>query len=62
VAGGSRALLDAVRGFDEASVGVLDLGLRRPTLDDVFLQLTGHHAQDDPAPGAEAAAGNGADR
>ena len=23
-----------------------DVGLRRPTLDDVFLTLTGHHAED----------------
>ncbi len=55
VAGGSSALLDAVRRFDEAGVGVLDLSLRRPTLDDVFLQLTGHHAADGPAPGPGAA-------
>jgi ABC-2 type transport system ATP-binding protein len=54
VAGGSTALLDAVRRFDEAGIGVLDLGLRRPTLDDVFLQLTGHHAVDDPAPSGSA--------
>jgi ABC-2 type transport system ATP-binding protein len=45
VAGGAQALIEAVRAFDEAGVGVLDLGLRRPTLDDVFLQLTGHHAE-----------------
>jgi ABC-2 type transport system ATP-binding protein len=47
VSGGSAALLDAVRRFDEAAVEVLDIGLRRPTLDDVFLQLTGHHADAD---------------
>jgi ABC-2 type transport system ATP-binding protein len=46
VSGGSAALIEAVRSFDEAGVSVLDLGLRRPTLDDVFLQLTGHHAED----------------
>jgi ABC-2 type transport system ATP-binding protein len=45
VAGGSTALLDAVRRFDESGIEVLDIGLRRPTLDDVFLQLTGHHAE-----------------
>jgi ABC-2 type transport system ATP-binding protein len=44
VSGGSTALVDAVRAFDEAGIRVLDLGIRRPTLDDVFLQLTGHHA------------------
>ena len=58
VAGGSRALLEAVRAFDEAEVGVLDLGLRRPTLDDVFLQLTGHHAGPDaPDPGSAGTTG-----
>ena len=46
VSGGSVPLLDAVRRFDEAGVTVLDLGLRRPTLDDVFLQLTGHRADE----------------
>jgi ABC-2 type transport system ATP-binding protein len=48
VAGGAAALLDAVRAFDERNVDILDIGVRRPTLDDVFLQLTGHHAQDEP--------------
>ncbi|MBW3653682.1 MAG: trehalose-phosphatase [Actinobacteria bacterium] len=31
----------ALRGLDASGVGVLDVGLRRPTLDDVFLTLTG---------------------
>ena len=48
VSGGSAALLGAVRAFDEAGIGILDIGLRRPTLDDVFLQLTGHHAEPGP--------------
>ncbi len=61
VAGGSTALIDAVRAFDEAGVRVLDLGMRRPTLDDVFLQLTGHHAEPtDAADGPEAPATTGA--
>jgi ABC-2 type transport system ATP-binding protein len=34
-------IVEAVRRLDEAGVGVDDLGLRRPTLDDVFLALTG---------------------
>jgi ABC-2 type transport system ATP-binding protein len=54
VEGGATALIEAVRAFDEAGVTVLDLGLRRPTLDDVFLQLTGHHAEDDVADAAPA--------
>jgi len=40
------AIVEAVRRLDEAGVGVDDLVLRRPTLDDVFLSLTGHAAED----------------
>jgi ABC-2 type transport system ATP-binding protein len=40
----SGAIVEAVRRLDEAGVGVDDLGMRRPTLDDVFLSLTGHVA------------------
>jgi len=39
------AIVDAVRRLDEAAVGVDDITLRRPTLDDVFLALTGHAAE-----------------
>ncbi len=49
VSGGATALLDAVRAFDERSVEILDIAVRRPTLDDVFLQLTGRHAEDQDA-------------
>jgi ABC-2 type transport system ATP-binding protein len=45
VAGGSAVLMEAIRRLDGESVKVLDVGLRRPTLDDVFLALTGHHAE-----------------
>ncbi|RAS63256.1 ABC-2 type transport system ATP-binding protein [Lentzea atacamensis] len=45
VAGGSAVLMEAIRRMDAESVKVLDIGLRRPTLDDVFLALTGHHAE-----------------
>jgi ABC-2 type transport system ATP-binding protein len=38
-------IVDAVRRLDEAGVNVDDLTLRRPTLDDVFLSLTGHAAE-----------------
>jgi ABC-2 type transport system ATP-binding protein len=34
-------------------IDVEDLALRRPTLDDVFLTLTGKHAEEEPAPEAE---------
>ena len=47
VANGVDALVDAVRRLDEISVTVADLGLRRPSLDDVFLALTGHTTVED---------------
>ncbi len=37
---------EAVRRLDRAGVGVVDVELRRPTLDDVFIALTGHRAED----------------
>ena len=40
-------IVEAVRRLDDAGVAVDDLGLRRPTLDDVFLSLTGHAAAAD---------------
>jgi ABC-2 type transport system ATP-binding protein len=40
-------IIEAVRRLDEASVGVDDIALRRPTLDDVFLSLTGHAAEEE---------------
>jgi ABC-2 type transport system ATP-binding protein len=43
------AIVEAVRRLSEAGVGVDDLALRRPTLDDVFLALTGHGAEADSA-------------
>jgi ABC-2 type transport system ATP-binding protein len=39
------AIVEAVRRLDGAGVGVADIALRRPTLDDVFLTLTGHAAE-----------------
>lgn len=39
--GGVRALTDAVRGLDDAGIEPEDVALRRPTLDEVFLRLTG---------------------
>ncbi len=43
---GSGALLDTVRRLDEATIVVEAIGLHRPTLDDVFMALTGHAAED----------------
>jgi ABC-2 type transport system ATP-binding protein len=45
VDGGSGLLAAVVRDFDAAGVEVDELGLHRPTLDDVFLNLTGHAAE-----------------
>jgi ABC-2 type transport system ATP-binding protein len=47
VSGGSTVLVDAIRALDAESIEVSDLVLRRPTLDDVFLSLTGHVAEDE---------------
>ena len=42
----SRALIDAARALDEAGIHPLDIGLKRPSLDDVFISLTGHVAEE----------------
>ncbi len=42
VANGAQLLVTVVRELDAAHVPLDDLALRRPTLDDVFLTLTGH--------------------
>ena len=47
VAGGTQSLLEAVRRLDDAGIIVQDIGIRRPTLDDAFLSLTGRKAEDD---------------
>jgi ABC-2 type transport system ATP-binding protein len=46
---GSRLLIEAVRRLDAAGIDTDGLALRRPSLDDVFLALTGHAAEDEPA-------------
>lgn len=43
---GAKGLPEAVRQLDAAGIVLADLSLRRPTLDDVFLTLTGHGAED----------------
>ncbi|WP_109471670.1 ATP-binding cassette domain-containing protein [Ornithinimicrobium cavernae] len=43
---GQHALAQVLRQLEEARVEVVDIGLRRPTLDDVFLELTGHVAEE----------------
>ncbi|RSM40772.1 DUF4162 domain-containing protein [Amycolatopsis balhimycina DSM 5908] len=42
---GPKALIEALRRLDGQGITVQDVGLHRPTLDDVFLSLTGHGAE-----------------
>ena len=44
---GTTALVDAVGRLSAQGITVQDIGIRRPTLDDAFLSLTGHRAEDD---------------
>jgi ABC-2 type transport system ATP-binding protein len=46
VSGGAAVLTDALRRLDAAHIVLDDVGLRRPTLDDVFLSLTGHPTEE----------------
>jgi ABC-2 type transport system ATP-binding protein len=46
--GGAQQLVDVVRSLGDAGIGIDDVALRRPTLDDVFLSLTGHAAEELP--------------
>ncbi|HET7474631.1 MAG TPA: ATP-binding cassette domain-containing protein [Dermatophilaceae bacterium] len=51
VSGGAATLTDALRRLDGDGIALDDVGLRRPTLDDVFLALTGHAARADDQDG-----------
>ncbi len=47
VSGGVKLLTEGLRLLEDADIEVLDAGIRRPTLDDVFLSLTGRaHAEE----------------
>ena len=46
---GNRVVPGVIRALDDAGVDVLDVEVRRPTLDDVFLTLTGHASVEDDA-------------
>jgi ABC-2 type transport system ATP-binding protein len=56
VDGGAGSLVEAVRRLDDQGIKVIDITLRRPSLDDVFFALTGHTtaASDDDAVLSEA--------
>ncbi|GGV62509.1 daunorubicin resistance protein DrrA family ABC transporter ATP-binding protein [Streptomyces longisporoflavus] len=57
VSGGAKLLAEVIRELDTRGVEIDDIGLRRPTLDDVFISLTGHVAE---APSNGENGGNGA--
>lgn len=46
VSTGSAALFEVLKSLDAAGIHALDVGLKRPSLDDVFLALTGHVAEE----------------
>ena len=45
VSTGSKALFEVLKNLDDSGIHALDVGLKRPSLDDVFLSLTGHSAE-----------------
>ncbi|MGW5868123.1 ATP-binding cassette domain-containing protein [Streptomyces sp. NPDC055239] len=45
VSGGAKLLAEVIRELDNRGIEIDDIGLRRPTLDDVFISLTGHVAE-----------------
>jgi ABC-2 type transport system ATP-binding protein len=47
--GGAKRLAIVIRDLDEAGIAIDDIALRRPTLDDVFLALTGHASAEEQA-------------
>ncbi|WP_225842876.1 ATP-binding cassette domain-containing protein [Streptomyces albus] len=48
VTGGAKLLAEVIRELDTRGIEIDDIGLRRPTLDDVFISLTGHAAESAP--------------
>ncbi|MCX5087242.1 ATP-binding cassette domain-containing protein [Streptomyces sp. NPDC056121] len=46
VTGGAKLLAEVIRELDTRGIEIDDIGLRRPTLDDVFISLTGHAAEE----------------
>jgi ABC-2 type transport system ATP-binding protein len=50
ISGGSPTLVNTVHQLDSAGIALLDVALRRPTLDEVFLKLTGHGSEAEPEP------------
>jgi ABC-2 type transport system ATP-binding protein len=66
VSGGAKLLAEVIRELDTRGIEIDDIALRRPTLDDVFISLTGHAAEaeeregppaQDSGPGGQGASG-----
>ncbi len=49
VSTGSASLFEVLKSLDSSGIHALDVGLKRPSLDDVFLSLTGHAAEEKKA-------------
>jgi ABC-2 type transport system ATP-binding protein len=47
VSNGSMSLMEVLRSMDSQGIHALDVGLKRPSLDDVFMSLTGHAAEEE---------------
>ncbi|MGI8754876.1 MAG: ATP-binding cassette domain-containing protein [Acidimicrobiales bacterium] len=64
VADGARTAMEVLRAIDAAGIEVGGLTVREPSLDDVFLQLTGHRAEEAPGggPTADLAESQGAEQ
>ncbi|MFF1261490.1 ATP-binding cassette domain-containing protein [Streptomyces sp. NPDC058321] len=57
VTGGAKLLAEVIRELDTRGIEIDDIGLRRPTLDDVFISLAGHVAEEKDENGSGAGAG-----
>lgn len=53
-AAGAQTLMEVLRSLDTEQIALDDVGLRRPTLDDVFLALTGQYTHTEPEAGTSA--------
>ncbi|WP_406285793.1 ATP-binding cassette domain-containing protein [Embleya sp. NBC_00896] len=59
VSGGAKLLAEIIRELDARGIEIDDIGLRRPTLDDVFISLTGHAAETENGNGDSGGHGDG---
>ena len=50
ISGGGKVLVEALAQLDARGIEVLDVALRRPTLDDAFLSLTGRPTEEEEVP------------